>query len=78
MEGLMALLSESAEVRGCLSLQAFRFLHGRNEEPSDACSLEDVSRRIEAKKGSVRALLIESMLPGSFAFRQLNQEPVSP
>lgn len=67
---LSALLAESATAQSCLTLQYYRFARGYEETKQDACSLDKLKQKFEAKDLTVKELLVNLALLDSFTVRR--------
>jgi hypothetical protein len=65
-------MSSSAEVRGCVVRQWFRYANGRSEIPNDACTLGALNDAFDAKGHDLRELLVQITLSDAFRYRTLS------
>ena len=57
--GLSERLAESQDVSACVALSWFRFLHGREATPDDACTLQRLEDTLTETDDDMTALLLE-------------------
>ena len=72
-DGAVALsqrLSESAQARGCVVSQVFRYALGRGTTVDDACGLMRLRAEFEAVRGDMRALLRAVVTSDAFRLRR--------
>ncbi len=69
-------LARSPRVEQVFVRYAFRYFLGRNETPSDACSLVEAYRAYRDNDGSFRALVVSLLTSDSFLYRR--QQPAAP
>jgi hypothetical protein len=67
---LGALLAGSAQVRGCLTRQWFRYAYGRVAGEGDACTLASLETRLADADGDLRELVIGLSSTDVFRYRQ--------
>jgi hypothetical protein len=67
---LIERLARSDRVRQSILRHAFRFFLGRNEELSDAATLQDAERAYLDSGGSFRAVVTSLLSSDSFRFRR--------
>jgi hypothetical protein len=63
-------LAGSAQVRGCVVKQWFRFGYGRSETPADLCSLATLEARFASAGQDVRELLVALTQTDAFLYRR--------
>jgi hypothetical protein len=66
---LMTKLSTSAEVRQCFATQMFRYVHGREEQPTDGCSRKQAFDKFAESGYDVRELAVGIVTSDDFLFR---------
>jgi hypothetical protein len=62
-------LAGSAEVRGCLVRQWFRYANGRSEIPADQCTLASLGSQFDAEGHDMRQLLTNIAMSDAFRFK---------
>jgi hypothetical protein len=62
-------LSQSDQVKKCLTRQWFRFALGREETDDDLCTLQKTRERFVAAKGDLRELIVSTVLGDAFRYR---------
>jgi hypothetical protein len=67
---LSTMLADSATAQSCLTLQYYRFARGYEETRHDACSLDKLKQKFEAKDLTVKELLVNLALLDSFTVRR--------
>jgi len=67
---LQARLSESVDVRACVTYQWIRFATGRNPGEEDACSISVASESFQNSDFSIRELLLSVTATDAFRFRR--------
>jgi hypothetical protein len=62
-------LAGSAEVRGCVVRQWFRYANGRSEIPDDACTLGTLNQQFDSEGHDMRELLVNIVMSDAFRYR---------
>jgi hypothetical protein len=68
---LAAKLAGSAEVRGCVVRQWFRYANGRSEIPNDACTLGTLNQQFDSEGHDMRELLVNIVMSDAFRYRMV-------
>lgn len=66
---LMTKLAQSSDVRQCFATQMFRYVHGREEQPTDACSRQQAFEKFAAAGYNVQELAVGIVTSDDFMFR---------
>jgi len=69
---LASKLAQSAEVRGCVVKQWFRYANGRQEIDADTCTLQNLSSQFDSGGHDMRDLRVKIALSDAFRFRSLH------
>jgi hypothetical protein len=67
---LLGLLADSPDVAACFVRTAFRYGHGRDPDPGDACALDRLSRQFTTSRGRILDLAVAMTTDDSFFQRQ--------
>jgi hypothetical protein len=62
-------MAGSAQVRGCLVRQWFRYANGRSEIPADQCTLQSLNDQFDAEGHDMRQLLGNIAMSDAFRFK---------
>ncbi len=73
-EELATMLAKSSDVRGCVTLQMFRFGFGRKETTHDACALHSAHAAFEEGEGDFLALIGALVESDVFSTRSAKEE----
>ncbi len=68
--GLLGLLAESPAAQRCFVSTVFRYAHGREPGPADACVVDRLATRFAASKGDMRDLAVAITTDAAFFTRQ--------
>jgi hypothetical protein len=66
---MMTKLAGSAQVRGCVALQQFRYAFSRAEADADACAVQDIYKMFSARDFDLQALMIAVVRSEAFRTR---------
>ena len=62
-------MAGSAQVRGCLIRQWFRYANGRSEIPADQCTLQSLNNQFDAEGHDMRQLLGNIAMSDAFRYK---------
>jgi hypothetical protein len=67
---LGAIVSESAQARGCVTRHLFRWAMGRPEARADACTLDELDQRFDEAEFGFEALVLALVRSDAFRYRR--------
>jgi hypothetical protein len=66
---LSSRLATSALARDCLVTNWYRYAFGRQEQPADSCSIDQVKERFQTSQGNLKELLVGLTQTDAFLYR---------